>query len=99
MTPVITITVPDERTLHRFPEAAMLSVLEVALAAVETALRSEHPTVDYVPYDPDHDIVPSLLTAHLILARASELRDLLQLYTAAVRRAVRVDFDTDDSVF
>jgi hypothetical protein len=98
VTVVITIVMPDERLLHHFPEAATLTVLEAALVAAETALRAEHPTVDELPFDPEHDIVPSLLTAHLILSRATELRDLLHLYSAAVRRAVRCDFH-DDGLF
>lgn len=99
MTVVITIVMPDERLLHHFPEAASLTVLEVALVAAETALRTEHPTVDVLPFDPEHDVAPSLLTAHLILSRSAELRDLLHLYSAAVRRAVRLDFDHDDGLF
>ena len=99
MTVVITIVMPDERLLHHFPEAASLTVLEVALAAAETALRAEHPTVDDLPFNPDHDVVPSLITAHLILSRAAELRDLLHLYSAAVRRADPLDFDHDDGLF
>lgn len=101
MTPVITIAMPDERVLHQFPEAASLAVLDAALVAAEAALRAEHPTVDDLPFDPDHDVVPSLLTAHLVLSRAAELRDLLHLYAAAVRRAVRVEVapDDDDGLF
>jgi hypothetical protein len=94
---VVRIAIPDERILHHFPEAATLAVLEAALAAAETALRAEHPTVDDIPFDSQHDIVPSLLTAHLVLSRAAELRDLLHLYAAAVRRAV--GSDSDDGLF
>jgi hypothetical protein len=57
------------------------------------ALRAEHPAVDDVPLDPDHDIVPSLLTAHLLVSRCSELRSLLDLYAAALRRCVRFEHD------
>src|SRR5690606_30209168 len=86
MTPAITLQIPDERLLHHFPEAACLAVLDAALAAVQGVLRAEHPTVDDLPFDPEHDIVPSLLTARLILSRAGELRELLRLYSAAVAR-------------
>lgn len=96
MTAVITIAMPDERVLHHFPEAASLAVLDAALVAVETVLRVEHPTADHVPFDPEQDVVPSLLTAYLVLSRAAELRELLHLYAAAVRRASRVHFDSDD---
>lgn len=91
-----TVTMPDQRVLYHFPEAATLAVLDAALAATDSVLRAEHPTVDDLPFDPEHDVVPSLLTAHLVLSRAAELRELLHLYTAAVRRAVRFDLAPDD---
>ena len=90
---------PDQGVLHHFPEAALLAVLDAALAAAELAIRAEHPTVDDLPLDPDHEIVPSLLTAHLILSRTVELRDLIHLYSAAVRRAVGVCRAQDDTIF
>ncbi len=90
---------PDQGALHHFPEAALLAVLDAALAAVELVIRAEHPTVDDLPFDPDHEIAASLLTAHLLLSRAAELRDLIQLYSAAVRRAVRVCHAHDDTIF
>jgi len=85
---VITIEMPDERVLRHFPEAAVLVVLDAALAATELALRVEHPAVDELPLDPQHEIAPSLLTAHLVLSRSAELRHLLKLYFAAVQRAI-----------
>jgi hypothetical protein len=91
---MLTIPLPDPAVLHHFPEAATLALLDAALAAAEMTLRAEHPAVDDVPLDPDHDVVPSLLTAHLIVSRCSELRSLLDLYAAALRRCVR--FERDD---
>lgn len=85
---MLTIEMLDERVLRLFPEATVLAVLHAALAAAELALRVEHPTADELPLDPRHDIAPSLLTAHLVLSRSAELRHLLQLYSAAVVRAV-----------
>ena len=55
----------------------------------------ETPTVDDVPLDHRHDIAPSLLTAHLIVSRCSELRSLLDLYAAALRRCVHLERDDD----
>ena len=96
---MITVPMPDPRWLPHFPEATVLAVLDAALVAAELALRKEHPTVDDVPLDPEHDVPPSLVTAHLILTRTIELRDLLGLYSAAVRRAVGHRFDPDDGLF
>lgn len=43
---------------------------------------------------------PTLLTAHLLLATTSELRALLRLYSAAVRRAIgSLQIDDDEDVF
>ena len=92
---MITIAMPGHRILRLFPETATLAVLEAALVAAESVLREVHPTVHDLPFDPEHDVAPSLLTAYLILSRATELRDLLHLYSAAVRRAGSTDFDTD----
>jgi hypothetical protein len=43
----------------------------------------------------------SLLTAHLIVSRATELRELLHLHSAAVLRAVEFEFDSSpaDGIF
>jgi hypothetical protein len=92
---MVIIPLPDPVILHHFPEAATLALLDAALAAVEMALRAEHPAVDDVPLDPEHDVVPSLLTAYLIVSRCSELRSLLDLYAAALRRCVRFEHDDD----
>ncbi|MEO7032991.1 MAG: hypothetical protein ABI548_04065 [Polyangiaceae bacterium] len=92
---MVTIEMLDERVLHQFPEAAVLLVLDAALAATELALRVEHPTVDDLPFDPQHEIAPSLLTAHLVLSRSAELRHLLQLYSAAVLRAIADEQSSD----
>lgn len=90
-----TIVLPDPRLLHHFPEAALLAVLDASLAATEIVLREEHPTVDDVPFDAEHDVPPSLVTAHLIITRATELRELVGLYSAAVR----YDADRRDRAF
>jgi hypothetical protein len=92
---MVTIPLPHPAVLHHFPEAVTLALLDAALAAVEMALRTEHPAVDDAPLDPDHDVVPSLLTAHLIVCRCSELRSLLDLYAAALHRCVRFEHDDD----
>ena len=95
------IQMPEPHLLRHFPEATVLAVLDAALVAVELALRDEHPTADELPLDAEHDVAPSLVTVYLVLTRASELRDLIHLYSAAVRRAVRYSaeaclYDQDD---
>lgn len=89
---------PDPGLLRHFPEATLLAVLDAALLATELALREEHPTADELPLDPQHDVPASLVTAHLILTRAVELRDLLALYDAAVKRALAWRFDPFDHI-
>ena len=92
---MIPIDMPSDRLLHYLPELPSLLALNAALAAAECSLRAEHPTIDELPFDPQHDIVPSLLTAYLILARATELRELIHLYDASARRAVGFGPDFD----
>jgi hypothetical protein len=76
-------------------------LLDAALAATELTLGEEHPAAEGVLFDPSHEVPPTLLTAHLLMARTSELRALLHLYSAAVRRAIGpLDFDDfDDDPF
>jgi hypothetical protein len=90
---VTTLEFHDDRVLRLFPEAVTLAVLEAALVATEHVLRVEHPAVDQIPLDPEHDLDPGLLTAHLILARAAEIHHLLRLYAASLRRDVAFDSD------
>lgn len=90
------LRMPDQRLLQHFPEATTLALLDAALAATELTLGEEHPAVEGLLFDPCYEVPPTLLTAHLLIARTSELRDLLRLYSAAVRRAIRpLDFDED----
>jgi hypothetical protein len=83
----------SRRADGHFPEAAPLALLDAALVDVEFSLRAEHPADDDLPLDPDHDVAPSLLTAHLIVSRCSELRSLLGLYAAALRRRFHFKHD------
>lgn len=85
---MITLPMPDERLLRHFPEASTLAVLDAALAATELGIGEEHPAVDGLLRDPCCELPPTLLTAHLLLNRIAELRHLLRLYSAAVRRAI-----------
>lgn len=89
------VLMPDERQLQQCPEVAILEVLDSALHAVDLSLRAEHPTVDTDPFDPECEVVPTLLTANLILFRTEELRGLIQLYRVAVHRAI-CSQDEDD---
>lgn len=93
------LPMPDERLLLHFPEATTLALLDAALAATQLAVGEEHPAVEDFLFNPGSDVAPTLLTAHLLLARTGELRQLLRLHCAAVRRAVgplQLDDDDDD---
>lgn len=96
---MIALPMPDERLLRHFPEATTLALLDAALAATQLALGEEHPAAEALLFDFCDDVPPTLLTAHLLLTRTSELRHLLHLYSAAVRRAIgplQLDDDEDD---
>jgi hypothetical protein len=97
---MIALPMPDHRLLRHFPEASTLAVLDAALAATELGLGEEHPAVEGLLANPHFDPPPTLLTAHLLLTRVAELRDLLRLYSAAVRRAIGpVEIDDDEDPF
>jgi hypothetical protein len=96
---MIALPMPDQRLLRHFPEGTTLAVLDAALAATELALGEEHPAVEALLFGARDAVPPTLLTAHLLLIRTSELRHLLRLYSAAVRRAIgplQLDNDDDD---
>lgn len=91
---------PGHRLRSHFPEATTLAILDASLMATELALGDEHPAVEDFLCDPRGEVPPTLLTAHLLLTRVSELRHLLRLYSAAVQRAIGplpVDDDDDAS--
>jgi hypothetical protein len=94
------LPMPGHRLLSHFPEATTLAILDAVLAATELALGEEHPAVENFLCDPHGEVPPTLLTAHLLLTRASELRHLVRLYTAAVQRAIGpLPVDDDDAPF
>jgi len=97
---MIDLCMPDPRLLQHFPETTTLAVLDAALAATQLTLGAEYPAIEELLFDPSHEPSPTLLTAHLLMARTSELRDMLRLYSAAVHRAIGpLDFDPHDDLF
>lgn len=96
---MIGLRMPEPHLLHRFPESTTLAVLDAALAATQLTLGAEYPAIEDLIFDPSREVPPTLLTAHLLMARTSELRDMLRLYSAAVHRAIgplHSDDDHDD---
>jgi hypothetical protein len=80
-------------------ERLILAVLETALDASEAALRAEHPTLDDEPAL-DATSPPTLVAAHLLVARCAELRALILWYVDAVDLAAgRDDADVGDDAF
>lgn len=96
---MISIPMPDERLRRHFPEATTLALLDAALAATQLEMGEEHPAAEALLFDLRDDVPPTLLTAHLLLTRTTELRELLHLYCAAVRRALGPLPDDDDGLF
>jgi len=73
------------RQLYAARELLELRLLAVALDALVTALRLEHPTLDSLaePTDP-----PTLRAARLLVLHARPLRAALRSYRASVRQSL-----------
>lgn len=82
-----TLIFPGLRELQSFPERGPLLMLSAALELAESALRLEHPCLDFGLPDP-HDLPPTTeLLAELLIARFGELQSLLARYDTAAAHA------------
>jgi hypothetical protein len=93
------LSLPDPDQLRQTPERGALVLLLAALDVADSALRIEHPALDYDP--PPHRPVPptSELLAELLLARFAELTALVFHYNAAVDDALGINEDDADLPF
>jgi hypothetical protein len=78
---------PDLDRLRDAPERGPLALLLAALDVADSALRLEHPRLDFVPQPPFLPPATELI-AELLMARFEELATLLARYSDAVDNAL-----------
>jgi hypothetical protein len=78
----------DEDLLHHFADTAPMVVLDAALAAAAAVLWDEHQPEPELLLDPDHFPESACLTSHLVISHIAELRHLLRLHLAEMKRAL-----------
>jgi len=87
------LLLPDPDLLRRLPERGSLAMLAAALDLADSALRIEHPCLDFEPLANDHLPPTTELLAELLLARFAELQTLVARYNAAADDAVGIHDD------
>jgi len=78
----------DDELLHQFADVPPIVILDAALDTVATVVWEEHRPEPSLLLDPDHVPETACLTSHLIIARIKELRHLLRLHLAEMKRAL-----------
>ena len=81
------ILLPGPDRLRLLPERGALAMLAAALELADSALRLEHPCLDFEPAADSHLPPTTELLAELLLARFAELQTLVARYNAAADNA------------
>ncbi len=87
MTRVIAPLDADE-LLHQFADVPPIVMLDAALATVSAVVWEEHQPEPLLLLDSDHIPETACLTSHLIIERIRELRHLLRLHLAEMKRVL-----------
>jgi len=86
-----------DELLHQFPDVPPIVMLDAALATVAAVVWEEHRPEPLLLLDPDHIPETACLTSHLLIERIRELRHLLRLHLAEMRRVL--PSNQDDRLF
>ncbi len=78
----------DDELLHQFPDVPPIVMLDAALAMVAVVVWEEHRPEPLLLLDPDHVPETACLTSHLIIERIRDLRHLLRLHLAEMKRVL-----------
>lgn len=85
------LELPDSIDLRTAPELGSLALLDAALIIAAETLRLEHADLGAVLQQADIRRPPDALIAALVAERCREMRALLRMYAAAVRRLHSAD--------
>jgi hypothetical protein len=78
----------DDELLHHFADVPPIVMLDTALATVAAVVWEEHRPEPSLLLDPDHVPETACLTSHLIVECIKELRHVLRLHLAEMKRAL-----------
>lgn len=82
-----TIHLPDSVDLRTMPELGALALLDAALVVADQVLEREHANLYSALERPGIERTPEVVIAYLLVRSMTDLRRLLGLYAAAVRRS------------
>jgi hypothetical protein len=78
----------DDHLMQLSADVPPIVMLDAALATVATVVWDEHCPEPELLLDPDHVPETACLTSHLIIERIRELRHLLRLHLAEMKRVL-----------
>ena len=78
----------DNDLLHHFADTAPIVVLDAALASAAAVLWDEHQPEPELLLDPDHFPESACMTSHMVISHIAELRHLLRLHLAEMKRTL-----------
>ncbi len=87
----------DQNLMQLSADVPLLVVLDVALVTAATVIWDEHRPEPELLLDAGHVPEPACLTSHLLIAHINELRHLLRLHLAEMKRVLPPD--QDDHLF
>ena len=81
----------DENLLQLSADVPLLVILDAALATAATVIWDEHCPEPELLLDRDHVPEPACMTSHLLIVHIEQLRHLLRLHLAEMRRVLPPD--------
>lgn len=88
MTPSLPALAIDEDLFRHFADVPPIVVLDAALATAAAVIWEEHRPEPALLLDSEHLPEPACMTSHLVVTRINELRHLLRLHLAEMKRAL-----------
>jgi hypothetical protein len=81
----------SEALFHQFADVPSIVVLDAALATAAAVLWEEHRPEPELLLDSEHFPEPACMTTHMVLSCISELRHLLRLHLAEMKRTLPLE--------
>jgi hypothetical protein len=78
----------DEDLFNEFPDVPPIMMLDAALATVIAVISAEHSPELSLLLDPDQIPEPASMSSYLVVTKITELRYLLRIHLAEMKRAL-----------